>query len=88
MPSGKYGATATRFVPRDSRKRAMTLASSSSRPMPFPESSFAPNASMLKTLVARDCLRTRPSSSELATMTISLPSSSAMIGSGERKRVR
>ena len=48
----------------------------------------AATAIVLNTVVARDCLRTRPSSSEFATMTTSSPSSSAMIASGERNRVR
>src|SRR5438046_2559664 len=87
LATGKYGGTATRVSPRPSRKRFMIVAFSSVPVTPLLASSAAPNSLVLCTLVARDSFRARPSSSELATMTSSSTSSSAMIGSGVRSLV-
>ncbi len=65
----------------------MIVAQNSVPETPCPESSCAPYSFMFTTVVARDSLRARPSSSELATMTSSSTSSSAMIGSGARNLV-
>ena len=50
-------------------------------------SSRAPYASTFSIVVARDCLRARPSSSEFVSSTSSSPRSSTTSGSGARNRV-